>query len=270
MSLYEIIDDMARKTVTKTETGDNRIFGVAVGVVAKNYHKDMPGRLCVSISVRDKDANELKWARLAMPFSGKGWGCYFMPEVGDQVLLIFEGGNIEKPFIIGSVPKDDNPFLTQSADEKNQNKRIVTRNGSTILFEDNRDGDGDKDKITIQTAKKKHTIQMDNENKKILLKDEKGDNQIEMMTEAGQMNITAQSKLTIKVGDSIKITLNGETGAIKIKANELSAETSQQLKLQTDGTASLKGAQLTLAGSSMVKAESSGIIKISGSPVNLG
>lgn len=270
MSLYDVIENIAEKNILKTETGDNRIFGVVVGVVAKNYHKDMPGRLCVSIPVRDKDANELKWARLSMPSSGKSWGHYFLPEVGDQVLLVFEGGNIEKPFIIGSVPKDDNKFLSGSVDENNRTKRIVTRNGSTLLFEDNKDGEGEKDKITVQTAKKKHTILLDNENKRILIQDEKGDNKIELMTESGQMTVAAQSRLTIRVGDSIKISMNGETGGIKIDANEVSVSASKRFKADTDGSLSLHGAQVMINGSSMIKAESSGILKLSGTPVNLG
>ena len=104
MSLYDIIGEISEKQVTKTSTGDARISGVMVGIVAKNYDKDMPGRVCVTIPTRDKEANELQWARTAQPSSGTTWGHYFLPEVGDQVLLAFEGGNIEKPYIIGCIP----------------------------------------------------------------------------------------------------------------------------------------------------------------------
>lgn len=270
MSLYEVIDEISERNAAKTATGDSRIFGVALGIVAKNYDKDVPGRLCVNIPSRDKEANELQWARFAMPSGGKKWGHYFMPEVGDQVLLAFENGNIEKPFVIGCVPVDSSSFFTGSVDENNQIKRIVTKNGSTVAFEDNREGDGDKDKITIQTAKKRHTILMDNENKKIVIRDQNGDNQIVMMTESGQMKIMAQKKLEILVGDNIKIKMNGETGSVKIDASEVNIKTSKQLKLQSDGTLSEKGAQVMVNGSSMVKIESSGMLKASGTPVKLG
>lgn len=270
MSLYDVIDEISERNVTKTVTGDNRIFGVALGLVAKNYDKDAPGRLCVNIPARDKEANELQWARFAMPSGGKKWGHYFMPEVGDQVLLAFENGNIEKPFVIGCVPVDSSSFFSGSVDEDNQVKRIVTKNGSTVSFEDNKEGDGDKDKITIQTAKKKHTILMDNENKKIVIQDQNGGNLIEMKTEAGQMKIAAKKKLEILVGDNIKIKMNGETGAVKIKAEEVGIETSRQLKLESNGTLSEQGAQVMVKGSSMVKLESNGILKVSGTPIKLG
>lgn len=65
MGLYDIMDEIAAKQVTKSETGDNRILGVVVGIVAKNYDQKMPGRICVQVPVRDDEANELQWARLA-------------------------------------------------------------------------------------------------------------------------------------------------------------------------------------------------------------
>ena len=74
MGLFDVIDDIAEKQVMKTDTGDNRIFGVVIGQIAKNYDKDMPGRVCVCVPVRDEDANELQWARVAMPSGGSGWG----------------------------------------------------------------------------------------------------------------------------------------------------------------------------------------------------
>ena len=272
MSLYDIIDEISQRQITKTETGDARIAGVMLGIVAKNYHKDMGGRICVSIPTRDANANELQWARLAMPSSGQKWGHYFLPEVGDQVLLAFEGGNIERPYVIGCVPKDNNPFLTGSVDQNNQYKRIVTKHGSTILFEDNSTGeDGQNDKITIQTAGQAHTILMDNENKKVRVEDKAKQNFIEMTTQqdAGTITIQAKSKLTIQVGDTIKLILNGESGTVSIKATQVSIETSQKFSVKADGTVQMEGAQISEKASSMYKAEGD-MISLSGSQIKIG
>ena len=43
MGLFDIIDDIAEKQTTKTETGDNRVLGVVIGTVAQNYDNTMPG-----------------------------------------------------------------------------------------------------------------------------------------------------------------------------------------------------------------------------------
>ncbi len=270
MSVYDIIGEISEQKATKTLTGDTRMNGVVIGIVAQNYNKDMPGRVCVTIPTRDEKANELQWARQVVPGSGKNWGYYFLPEVGDQVLLAFEGGNIEKPYIIGCVPKDDSQLLSKTVDENNQYKRIMTKNGNAVIFEDNKDGAGEKDKITIETAKQSHTILMDNENKLIRVGDKAKENMIELSTESGEMSIKAKSRLTIKVGDTIKIILNGESGGVQIQASDVSIQADKQIKLKTDGMLKAEGSQISQNASSMYKIESSGMVGVSGTPIKIG
>jgi uncharacterized protein involved in type VI secretion and phage assembly len=270
MSLYDIIDEISERSSAKTETGDTRVHGVMIGIVAKNYDKDMPGRVCVIVPTRDKDKNELKWARQAQPSSGGKWGHYFLPEEGDQVLLAFEGGNIEKPYIIGCVPLDSAKFLGQSVDEHNQFKRIMTKNGNLISFEDNKDGEGQKDKILIETPGKAHDLLLDNENKLIRISDKEKANLIEIKTESGQMRIKAKSRLTIEVGDKVKLVLNGDSGTVKLEAGEFSVQVSNQFKAKSDGMTMIEGAQMSLKASSMLKAESGGMVSVAGAPIKIG
>lgn len=273
MSLYDIIDDISQKQVTKTETGDERIFGVMIGTVTRNYDQSMGGRICVSIPTRDEGADELHWARLVQPASGKGWGYYFLPEIGDQVLLAFENGSIEKPYVLGGVPLDNNKFLTGSVDQNNKIKRIVTKHGSTIVFEDNaQDEQGGQDKITIQTAGEEHTIQMDNGGDKITVKDKNGKNAIVISTADGQGSITiqAESRLTIKVGDTIKLDMSGESGTVKLTANDFKVEASKMASIKTDGMMKLEGSTVTEKASSVLKLESSGAATMAGSPIKIG
>ncbi len=270
MSLYDIIDEISEKQVLKSDTGDNRIFGVMVGTVAKNYDQNMPGRICVAIPTRDKDADELKWARLAMPSSGTSWGHYFLPEVTDQVLLAFEGGNIEKPYVIGSIPKDKNKFLKQAVDKDNKFKKIITKNGTSIVFTDEPQGDGEKDKISITTATGAHVFSMDNENSEIKLTDKDKANSIIMSTKDGNIDIKAKSKLTIKVGDTITVTLNGDSGAVTIKASDFKLETSGKIAMKSDMSFSAESAQASVKASSSMKVESSGVCQVKGSSVMIG
>ena len=270
MNLYDVMASISEKQLTKTDTGDERIYGVVVGVVAKNYDKKMPGRVCVTIPTRDAEANELQWARQSLPSSGKTWGHYYLPEVGDQVLLAFENGNIEKPYVLGCVPLDNNKFLTGSADADNQVKRIVTKHGSTIRFEDNKEGEGDKDKILVETAKSGHSFLLDNENKAMVLTDNEKKNKIEMKTGDGTILIKCASKLTIEVGDTIKVIMNGENGTLKIEATDVNIAASKQFKATTDATMKLESAQFSASANSMFKIESSGMVQVSGNPIKIG
>lgn len=271
MGLYDIMDEIAAKQVTKSETGDNRILGVVVGIVAKNYEQKMPGRVCVQVPVRDDDANELQWARVAMPSSGKNWGHYFQPEEGDQVLLAFEHGNIEKPYVIGCVPKDSNPFLTKAVHEKNQYKKIITKNGNTIQFDDGEDEEGKQDRISIYTAKEAHRIILDNEKKEITVGDKDGKNQMVIKTEDdnGNISIKTEKKLTISVGDSITVTMNADSGTVNIKCSKFTVDASDSSEIKTNGKMGISGGNVSVEASSMLKAESSGLTSISGSPTKI-
>jgi len=271
MALYDIINEISQKQITKTDTGDTRVSGVMIGVVANNYDKDMPGRVCVTIPTRDDEANVLQWVRHAQPADGKEWGFYFQPEVGDQVLLAFEGGNIEKPYIIGCVSTDKDKFLKGSVDEKNQIKRIVTKHGSHITFyDDASDEKGLKDKITIETADKAHVVELSNADNTIFISDKEKKNLLRLKTQEGVLQVQVENKLEIKVGDSITVTMNGQNGVVKLQCDSLVAETSRSFKAVSDGGMQLEGANITNKASSIFKVESSGMVNVSGTPIKLG
>lgn len=270
MALFDIIDDIAEKQVQKTETGDNRIPGVVIGIVVKNYDADMPGRICVEVPTRDEKANELKWARVAMPYSGSQWGFYFLPEIGDQVLLAFEQGNIEKPYVIGCIPKDNNSFLKRSVDAKNQHKNIITKNGNTISFEDEETGKGTKDKITIHTAKEEHRLELDNAANVIRLTDKNGKNSVEMMTEKGHMIIKADKMLKIQVGTTIEVTMNGNNGTISLTGSKLKLDLKDSINAQANASIKTVAANITNEANGMMKISSNGLVNIQGSPIKIG
>lgn len=270
MPFFDLVDDVAKHQMYRNEMGDNRIEGVILGTVVKNYDEKKQGFVQVNICTRDYEENKMVWARVALPYGGNQWGDYFIPEIGDQVLLIFEQGNIERGFIIGAVPKANSGFMKKAFDEKNQIKRIKTRNGNTIDIIDNEKGEGDKDRITITTSKDGHKFQLDNEKKKILLSDKDGKNKIEIMTEKGQMEILAAQKLTIKVGDNIKLFMNGSNGAVTLQSTSLKIETNNTTEIKSNNRIKVEGGNVSVAGNSMLKLSSSGPVSVEGTPIKLG
>lgn len=269
MGLYDVLGEIAEGSAKKTDSGECRITGAAVGIVAKKYSKDMPGRVCVQIPVRDKDANVLKWAKVAMPSAGKGWGSYFLPEIGDKVLLLFEGGSIDKPYIVGSIFPESSTFLSNTADENNQYKKITTKNGNTILFEDNSEGDGSKDKIKIETSNEERIILLDNENQKISINDKKKENYIEINSEGGSMTIKANKELKINVGN-VSISIDGENGKVNVKCEKLTVKANQGVTMETGGMFKVKGENVSIAGSSSMKVSSDGTTAIQGAIIKEG
>lgn len=270
MALFDVLDSVSERQTQKTEFGDERIYGTTVGIVAENYTQEMPGRLCVTIPVRDADANQLKWAKMAMSYIGPGWGSYFLPEKGDQVLLVFEDGNIEKPYVIGCIPRDNDRFLKKSANEHNQIKQIQTRNGSRVTFFDDENEEGTKDKITIATAQDEHHIDVDNEKKEISVYDKEKHCLMEMKTERGIINIHAEQRMEITVGDTIKVIMNGQNGKISIEANNLAVNMSKNINFEADGNIKISGRQVATEATTLIKNESSGMLSLNGKPIKLG
>ncbi len=270
MPFFDIVDDVARQSMEKTAMWDNRISGVMVCTVVKNYDQEKQGFVQVNITTRDYEESKLIWARMAFPYGGDKWGNYFVPEVGDQVLVVFEQGSIERAFIIGTVPKNNSGFMKKAFDENNQIKRIITKNGNTIDIIDNKEGEGDNDKITVTTSKGLHKLELDNEKKKILISDKEGDNKIEIKTENGQMEINAKQKLTIKVGDNIKLFMNGSNGTVSLEATKVKMEASNTFEISCNNRVNVEGGNLALTGNSMTKLKSSGPVTVEGTPIKLG
>jgi type VI secretion system secreted protein VgrG len=74
------------------------------------------------------------WMRLIQPHAGAGKGFYFVPEVGEEVLVGFEGGNAERPYVIGS--NYNGSESSGNSTSGNDIKVIQTRSGCKILIND--------------------------------------------------------------------------------------------------------------------------------------
>ena len=298
MAIFDILEDVSKKQVEKTDTGDSRIMGLMLGQVVKNYDENMPGRVAVILLSREEgegegdeaDNTRKLWARVVMPSSGGSWGHYFIPEVGDLVVVAFEQGNIERAYVIGCIPKTNDQILTKSKNEKNLYKKIVTKNGNSIIFEDvveEEGGEGggagagggggggnpgEKDKMTFKTALDMHHMIFDNEKKMMEIADKEKKNFLRFSTdeEKGHIEITAAKKITVKVGDNISLTMNGDTGAVVLKAKKFTVEADDAISLESQSRAEVKGGNVKVDASGSLKLSSGGPAELAGTPVKLG
>ena len=79
-----------------------RIYGVVIGIVTNNNDPKSQGRIKVKFPWLDQKY-ESEWARLASPMAGKNRGLYCLPEVEDEVLVMFEHGDVRRPYILGAL-----------------------------------------------------------------------------------------------------------------------------------------------------------------------
>lgn len=85
---------------------------IVVGPEGDEIHADDFGRVKVHFHWdRYDESNEKStcWVRVSQPWAGKGWGGYFIPRIGQEVIVDFLNGDPDRPIIIGRVYNDDQP-----------------------------------------------------------------------------------------------------------------------------------------------------------------
>jgi uncharacterized protein involved in type VI secretion and phage assembly len=111
--------------------GDDRLGGVVVGTVKRVDDPRGEGRILVEFPWME-GRNQSNWAPPATLMTGGGRGSWFMPEKEDEVLVAFDHGDVNHPYIVG--------FLWNGVDKppetEPQNRVIVTPGGHTLRFED--------------------------------------------------------------------------------------------------------------------------------------
>lgn len=106
-------------------------------IVTDNNDHDSLGRIRVRFYWMDP-AQKSNWIRVTTPYAGKEKGIFFMPEIDEEVMVGFEGGDAEKPYIIGCVW--NGKAKNSSANGSNSQKIIKTKSGLSITLDDGTGG----------------------------------------------------------------------------------------------------------------------------------
>ncbi|PKB18717.1 type VI secretion system Vgr family protein [Flavobacterium sp. 5] len=115
---------------------DVHIFAKAETQPAKvidNNDPDGLGRLKVEFNWTGGNMKS-DWIRLIQPHAGAGKGFYFIPEIDEEVLVGFEGGNVQNPYVLGT--HYNGSESSGYADGENNVKAIHTRSGTKIILND--------------------------------------------------------------------------------------------------------------------------------------
>ncbi len=117
-----------------------RFYGSAVGLVTNLNDPDQTGRIKVRFPWLH-DQEESHWCRVSAGQAGKSRGNFIRPEIGDEVLVMFERGDPNQPFVLGSLWNgQDPPPGPGNPDGKNDHKFFQSREGHQLIFNDGDDG----------------------------------------------------------------------------------------------------------------------------------
>jgi uncharacterized protein involved in type VI secretion and phage assembly len=114
-----------------------RYAGVYYGIVTQNQDPEGLNRVKVRFPWLDGgDRDEAHWAQLATPMGGKSFGFYALPDVDDAVAMMFIGGDINHPVILGGVWSKEDPPPEPNQDGKNNFRGYRSRAGHRLIFDD--------------------------------------------------------------------------------------------------------------------------------------
>jgi uncharacterized protein involved in type VI secretion and phage assembly len=169
-----------------------RFYGAYPAVVKDIRDPDGQGRVKVSLPwAPDTGSSSYEtWARLATMMGGNNRGSWFVPDVNDEVLVVFLGGDSRNPCVVGALWNgQDKPPQSMDGAGKNDIKKLRSRNGVQITLDDT---DGQEKMILETPGGQKITLQ--DGPGSIDLEDSNG-NSIKM--EAAGITVTASSKVTV-------------------------------------------------------------------------
>ncbi|WP_434403393.1 phage baseplate assembly protein V [Sphingobium sp. DN12] len=178
---------LAFETEVNREVG-GAVAGVAVATVTANDDPQGLGRVKLSFPWRDKSFTS-DWVRVLAPMGGKDRGAYFLPEVGDEVLVAFDRDDIRYPYVLGALWSDADKPPEANSSKKNDIRVIKSRKGHMLRFDD---ADA-KGVITIQLSDGKK-IEVDDDGIRITDKS----NSITIDTKGGSISVSAQTSLSLK------------------------------------------------------------------------
>jgi uncharacterized protein involved in type VI secretion and phage assembly len=149
--------------------------------------------------------NETDWVRVSTFMAGSDMGSFFLPNVGDEVLVAFEQGNLNCPYVIGALWNGKAKPPETNSDGKNNIRKIKSKSGHEVIFND----EEKKEKIEIHT-KAGHKIILDDTSgkEKVEISDKDGNNSLLIDSATNSIALSSQMKLSIKA-QTIEIEAGG-------------------------------------------------------------
>lgn len=202
-----------------------------LATVKENNDDKGQGRVKVAFDWQ-KNGKTTNWIRVQTPNAGvsgavpKNRGWVFVPEIGDQVMVSYEHGNPDRPYVTGSVFHSGSG---KGGDKDNKVKSIITRSGNAIVFDD----ETGSIVITDQTGKQlimldgtdaitvmaKKSITLTNEAESVIVMDDKSIGlQADTIALEGRKSVTLQSGNECMVLSSEKSIINSSGTNIKQEA----------------------------------------------------
>jgi len=197
-----------------------------IGVVTDNKDPDKLSRVKVKFPTLSNDDNSW-WAPIVSVGAGKNRGWFFIPEVDDEVLVMFEHGDIARPVVLGALWNGKDKPPDSNSDGGNKKRTMVSRGGTTVEMDD------DAGKITMKDGGGKGEIVIDKANK-ITITAKLGDVMIHSKDDLTIVadEVTMEAKTIMEIASGSADVKGGSDAAVNLKGTGMLMITSSQAEIQ--------------------------------------
>lgn len=137
------------------------------------------------------------WARVVCPFAGADRGAFFMPDVDDEVLVVFVQGDPRHPLVVGGLWNGANAAPASLSGGTNQYKRIRSKNGVVVTLDDQQG----QEKLVLETPAGQKLTLSDGPGK-VRIEDSNGNS---VVLESSGVTITAAAQVKVDAAN-VKVT----------------------------------------------------------------
>lgn len=260
MDLFQ--DILSTKNDSSTPQSRMKASELATAVVKENWNQELPGHVKVEYVLGEEGERSSDWIRVLHGYAGNEFGSYALPEIGSEVLVGFILGDSSNAVVLGCLHNSDSKIPENVASQDNTVKQFKTKGGHEINCYEEKG----KEKIEIKTPGKL-MILMDDETKKIVIKEEAGTNILSIDGTEKSVILQSEKRLELSSG-SAKIVLDGSANKIEISASQLELSGKQSLQLSSQSFKA-EGATTEIKAKGSMTLESSGIAQIKGAMLKL-
>jgi phage baseplate assembly protein V len=201
------------KQIRRTERANELRHEAVIGIVVDNKDPDKLGRVKVKFpTINDEETSH--WAPISSLGAGKDRGWFFLPEIDDEVLVMFAHGEVSRPVVVGALWNGEDAPPDQNGGG-NERRMIVSREGHKIVFDD------DAGTITFTDGAGTAKVEMDG------------------------------SKIVVETSGDAEFAAHSDSLAVKAQTVEMTA--SMNVTLDASQDISMSGTKVTLSGGSSLQ-----------------
>ncbi len=207
-----------------------------IALVKDNNDPDKLGRVKVKFPWQSSD-ERTPWIRIMNLYTGNGCGSQFIPEINTEVIIGFQGENIERPYVIGQLHNISNSPFDDWATENNAIKGIKTKSGNMLIFND--------------------------ENGSITLKDKAGSSIVLdgngniSISASGEVSLSGKKEVSLQSDD--EVSLNGKKEVSLVSDDEISLNGKSEVSITSVSEVNVEALNVTLTGTAAATLEGTNV-----------